>query len=327
MKKYIGIILMALATLPLWGAPKQSEKSTLSVERQQQFTYYWYAAKQAIREERYPEAMVLLKFCEQLNPQDGETQGLLGVMYDALGDSKRAFDAFERAFRNDPYDQWYRYFAVLMAQKTAEGRSEALRVLEKAHQVNPKNEELLEQLRRLYVANAQCKKALAIQDEIDAIRGYDVYSAYNRTSTYAVWGKPKKAIAEVDKWLENEPTNVQFLLYRIELMERTGTRAKELYEMYERVLRIDPGNLMVMNNYAYLLATHKGDLRKAEQLSQIAIREEPENPVYLDTYGWIMHLQGQDQLALFYLEKALRNTTEAARAEIEAHLKKVKNER
>ena len=97
--------------------------------------------------------------------------------------------------------------------------------------------------------------------------------------------------------------------------------------MYERVLRIDPGNLMVMNNYAYLLATHNGDLRKAEQLSQITIREEPENPVYLDTYGWIMHLQGQEQLALFYLEKALRNTTEAARAEIEAHLKKVKNER
>jgi len=32
--------------------------------------------------------------------------------------------------------------------------------------------------------------------------------------------------------------------------------------------------------------------------------------VYLDTYGWIMHLQGQDELALFYLKRALNNAKE-----------------
>jgi Tfp pilus assembly protein PilF len=117
---------------------------------------------------------------------------------------------------------------------------------------------------------------------------------------------------------------VQFLLYRIELLQRTGARLKEVYETYERVITLDPRNLSVLNNYAYLLATHGGDLRKAEQMSQITIHDEPNNPVYLDTYGWIMHLQGQEQLAQFYLNKALWNATDDVRAEIVEHLQKLK---
>ena len=44
-----------------------------STEREQQFTYYWYAAKQAIEEKRFDEALVILNFCHQLNPNDGMT--------------------------------------------------------------------------------------------------------------------------------------------------------------------------------------------------------------------------------------------------------------
>ena len=97
--------------------------------------------------------------------------------------------------------------------------------------------------------------------------------------------------------------------------------------MYERILEIAPYNLVVLNNYAYLLATHKGDLKKAEQMSQMTIREEPNNPTFLDTYGWIMHLQGQNELARFYLSKALQNATNENRDVITEHLIKVKGEK
>lgn len=318
-----------LVSLPMAAkkpaAAQAKAPAAISVERQQQFDYYWYAAKQAIQDERYPEAMVLLRFCEQLNPQDGATQGFLGVMYDALGEPERAFEAFERAFRNDPHDQWYRYTMALLSQRTTESRHKALLALEQAHRANPSNEDLLEQLRRMYLSEHEPQKALAIQDEIDAIRGYDVYSAYNRMNTYAMWGKPKKAIAEADRWLENDPTNLQFMIYRVEMMPHAGARTRDICDWYERILRLDPRNLMVLNNYAYLLATHGGDLRKAEQMSQITIHAEPDNPVSLDTYGWIMHLQGQNQLAMFYLQKALDKSDANTRAEVEKHIEKLKN--
>ena len=59
-------------------------------------------------------------------------------------------------------------------------------------------------------------------------------------------------------------------------------------------------------------------------MSAITIREEPNNPYYLDTYGWILHLQGQDELALFYLKRALWNATEeSVRAEVERHMRQI----
>ena len=64
-------------------------------------------------------------------------------------------------------------------------------------------------------------------------------------------------------------------------------------------------------------------MNKAERMSSLAIREQPNNPVFLDTYGWILHLKGQDELAKFYLTKALQNAQGDAE-EIQQHLEAIK---
>ena len=292
-ERYIVILFaMLVLVVPVSAKKKpQPQAAALSVEQQQQFRYYWYAARQAIEEERYTEAYALLQFCQALDPSDGQTIYYLGILYQGMQQTEKAQEYFNRAYQ-------------AMPRGTAP-------------------EDLLERIKRQYIAEKQWKQALAIQDEIDEKEGYDAYSAIARYRIYAMWGKYKKAIAEIDRYLETDPTNLQFMLFRLELMEGTGAKPKELYAMYERILEINPYHLMVLNNYAYLLATHKGDLTKAEKMSQLTIREEPNNPVYLDTYGWIMHLQGQDELARFYLSKALWNATDSNRDVITEHLIKV----
>lgn len=307
--------------------------NAVTTEQEQQFAYYWYAAKQAITEERFTDAYVLLEFCHALKPDDGTTTGFLGVIHKGIGNYARALLLFKNAFESDPYDQWFRYSKMLMEMETPETNLELIRVLEKAHDVQSQavknkkaqtiDEELLEQLKVAYIAQREWKKALAIQDETDLQKGYDAYSALARYRIYALWGKPKKAINEIDKYLEQDPTNVRFMLFKLEIMEQTGAKPKELYAMYERILEYDPYNLMVLNNYAYHLATHKGDLQKAEKMSAITIQEEPQNPVYLDTYGWILHLQGQDELALFYLNRAKWNAQENTKEEVEKHIRAI----
>ena len=98
-----------------------------SIEREQQFTYYWYAAKQAIEEKRFDEALVILNFCHQLNPNDGMTLCQLGMLCDALGQQERAMEHFKTAFMLDPRDQWQNYYSMLLEQRTPEGYAEALR--------------------------------------------------------------------------------------------------------------------------------------------------------------------------------------------------------
>lgn len=80
--------------------------------------------------------------------------------------------------------------------------------------------------------------------------------------------------------------------------------ADSAYTYYEAALAYDPENPYVLNNYAYYLATHGGDLRKAEKMSARCIKKEPDNATYLDTYAWILHLEGQDMLARFYMQQA-----------------------
>ena len=108
---------------------------------------------------------------------------------------------------------------------------------------------------------------------------------------------------------------------RVQVLEAMKVSAKELDPAYEKVLEVNPGDLLVLNNYAYHLATHGGDLKEAERMSAITIREEPNNEVYLDTYGWILPLQGQNELALFFLQRALSNAEEdGPKKEIQRHI-------
>ena len=43
-------------------------------------------------------------------------------------------------------------------------------------------------------------------------------------------------------------------------------------------------------------------------------------------YAWILHLQGQDYLAAFYIQKALHNAAEEEKEEIEKHYKIIMKE-
>ena len=100
-------------------------------------------------------------------------------------------------------------------------------------------------------------------------------------------------------------------MIRLELLSLYGDLQAQLlhYDVaiaaYDEALKLMPENLSVLNNYAWTLAISGGNLKKAEKMSQVTIQKEANNPTYLDTYAWILHLQGQKTLALFYIKKAM----------------------
>lgn len=279
----------------------------LSAELQAEFTYYWYAAKQAIEQEQFDRAFMLLRFCESLHPSDGQTHDYLGMIYDVLGEKDTALEHYRQAYINNPQDLWLHYAEKLFNSGDAKSRKEAVRVLEHAARLNPEDANCLDNLRHTYLSTGDWRKSIKMQDRIDALRGYDAYSALHRYQAYVVAGKNKEAIEAIDHYLEKEPTDLRFMLFRLELLERVGAKPERLIEAYQQILSIEPNHPMVLNNYAYLLATHGGDLQLAEKMSQRSLISSPDNPTYLDTYAWILHLQGQDLLATYYIRKALQN--------------------
>ncbi|MDR3251782.1 MAG: tetratricopeptide repeat protein [Tannerella sp.] len=77
------------------------------------------------------------------------------------------------------------------------------------------------------------------------------------------------------------------------------------FEAYEEALKYNDKNINVLNNYAYYLSLLKKDLTKAERMSAVSIKMEPENATYIDTYAWIFFVQGNYILAKIYIEQAL----------------------
>ena len=78
------------------------------------------------------------------------------------------------------------------------------------------------------------------------------------------------------------------------------------YEAYDRVLRADPDNIYVLNNYAYYLSLDNEDIERALQMSGKTIKAEPHNPTYLDTYAWVLYKMGRYQEAKKYMEKVFK---------------------
>ena len=85
-------------------------------------------------------------------------------------------------------------------------------------------------------------------------------------------------------------------------------RKDEAYVMYDSALVYNGDNIMCLNNYAYFLSLDETNLDKARQMSAKTLVQEPEEPTYLDTYAWILFLQGNYVEARKYIDKALKFT-------------------
>jgi tetratricopeptide (TPR) repeat protein len=76
-------------------------------------------------------------------------------------------------------------------------------------------------------------------------------------------------------------------------------------EAYEAVLKVDPLNDHVLNNYSYFLSLRKENLPRAQQLAQKLVERHPTNATYLDTYAWVLYISKEYAKAKQYLEKAM----------------------
>jgi len=85
---------------------------------------------------------------------------------------------------------------------------------------------------------------------------------------------------------------------------------KKCFDSYDKALQLNRSNVGVMNNYAYFLSLENENLDKAEDLSHQTILKEPENATYLDTYAWILFMQGKYPQAKMYIDQTIEHSDE-----------------
>ena len=105
---------------------------------------------------------------------------------------------------------------------------------------------------------------------------------------------------------ESDPDIVSdFYAVMGDIMHQKGLD-KEAFAAYDSCLQWKDDNYGCLNNYAYYLSEKEMLLDKAEQMSYRAIKAEPKNATFLDTYAWILFKQERYAEAKIYIDQTLQ---------------------
>ena len=106
------------------------------------------------------------------------------------------------------------------------------------------------------------------------------------------------------KNFSNEDYRQQATMLLAEAYNHTGSHA-DADSIFTALISKDPDNYMVLNNYSYYLAERGAKLEQAEVWSRKAIKANPDNSTFLDTYAWVLFKLERFDEAEKYILKAL----------------------
>ena len=105
---------------------------------------------------------------------------------------------------------------------------------------------------------------------------------------------------------ESDPAIVSdFYAVMGDILHQKGM-APEAFAAYDSCLVWKADNIGCLNNYAYYLSERGERLSQAEEMSFKTVKAEPKNATYLDTYAWILFMQGRYAEAKVYIDQALQ---------------------
>ncbi len=163
---------------------------------------------------------------------------------------------------------------------------------------------------------------------------YDLAAVYSRENNRSIIGKVYYAIAAMElEEYEVADTELKKALIlvgndagmKVQVLSMIGDlkfRMKDpesAYGYYEEALKLSPGEVLVLNNYAYFLAEDESDLKKALKMAEEVMRKEGENPTYIDTYAWVLHKLGKNRKAWKQMQRIV-DAGEADDPEILEHI-------
>ncbi len=84
------------------------------------------------------------------------------------------------------------------------------------------------------------------------------------------------------------------------------------YVAYDKVLKLNPDNSVVLNNYSYYLSLRNEHLDRAKEMAKKSVELDPYNSNNLDTYAWVLYKLEDYKGALEWIEKAYNNSSNAS---------------
>lgn len=158
-----------------------------------------------------------------------------------------------------------------------------------------------EQLNNMKTLEEDSRKAMEVFPNIPALY------IYNGFALIALKQFEKSIVVSQDglSYAIQQKDKIQLLLNLADANHQLK-KYNEADKAFDAVLNLEPNNTLALNNYAYFLSLRNERLDEAEALVKRALKHDPDNPSYLDTYGWILFQKKNYAEAIVQLKLALK---------------------
>lgn len=217
--------------------------------------------------EDYKQALSLFQKAYSVNPNNAALNYKLAETYLLLDTPKLGMPFAQAAVAADPKNT---YYYLLLAQLYTEQKqyAEAAQVYNDLMRNVPDTEQYLFSLADLYLSQAKYDDALKTYDRIEKKYGALEQLSVNRQQIYLRQKNVGKAIAEGEKLIAANPTEIRYQLAQAELYN-ASQKPDLAIETINKALRLEPGNpfahLMLSDLYR-----QKGNAAESEKQVKLA---------------------------------------------------------
>ena len=302
-------------------------------------------AELLIANERIDDAVAPLEEALRLNPDEAQAHVLLADIYRRKGDIEKTNRELQIVFSNPNLDAEPKVRVLsgyLTMLKTDKDRQDAANLAKQLVDTHPKEARALvlyadllvqqgrkAEARDIYVRAARANSSvyevwgavLQLDGELNQIDSLLAHSEqalevfpnqgmiwYSNGSAQLIKRNYKRAVSSLEESLR--------LIDNAEMKQLINAQLGDAYNglgdnaksdaSYELVLKDDPANEHVLNNYSYFLSLRKDKLDLAMQMSERLVLKHPDNATYLDTYAWVLYIRKDYKKAKQFLEKAVQ---------------------
>ncbi len=189
---------------------------------------------------------------------------------------------------------------------------EAEAVLQSALDAAPDSRLLLHRQAFLHQDEGRTDQAIATYRTLLATDPSDEAATRELYALLETRGETAAAAEVLEAGLTLTPNSLDLLWIEAARRQAAGDLAGAV-EIYETLYAGNNGNPVIANNLASLLSVTAEDGETLERALRIARRfRASDTPAFQDTYGWLLHLNGESQNALPVLEAAARGLPDLA---------------
>jgi tetratricopeptide (TPR) repeat protein len=251
-------------------------------------------------QKKLTEAHQLLQSMLTVNPNLPDVQFQLGIVNLAENKFKEAQQAFRQAYDLNPANPrgLMGMVETYMAEKQPD---EAMNLLRSESAKAPQRMDIVLQMGTVAVRAGKFDEAIGyyqrVMDNLDKNAKGRGDMLMRIGDTYRRKGDLQNAAANMQKAREILPNNVMILTTLAMVLEQGG-RWTEAQQVYQAAVKMDPNNGLSLNNLAFLMAEHGGDLDSALTMANKAKQIMPSLTEVTDTLGWIYLKKGMPDIAI-----------------------------